>query len=259
MRTSLENELSELEVHLPQLVEHRATDAFVNDLYEAAYYWCKLGRWVVENNTKVNYPERAGGERELLNKLKSILAGKPMEAQAKYSPLLSAGEEILRIVGAVEPPKDGHLDFLKIVRECFQFMLVDFDFRVAEEQPTQLRFSSGKVYLELACSSDPWMSCQFGPEPYEQEHFWIDDLLYMHGDQRYRTLQEKLAMSTETDIREWFRFVADAFKQYGRDVLSNQPGVFERLRQAQGQRDAEYAAAMNALHEFPQFPGQPPK
>lgn len=248
MGTSLENELSELEAYLPQLEEHRASDAFVNDLYEAAYYWCGLGRWVLQRNTKVNYPERARGERELLSKLKSILAGKPTEAQAKYGPLLRAGEEILQIVGAVEPPKDGHLGFLRIVRECFEFLLVDFDFSVTEEQPTKLRFSSAKVYLELACSCDPWMSCQFGPESSEQEHFWIHDLLYMQGDQRYRTLPEKLAMSTETEVREWFRFIADVFKQYGRDVLSDQPGIFGRLGQAQAQRDAEYAAAMNALH-----------
>jgi hypothetical protein len=196
----------------------------------------------------VNYPERARGERELLNKLKSILAGKPTAAQVKFGPLLSVGEGILQVVGAVEPPKDGHLGFLRIARECFQFLLADFDFLVAEEQPTELKFSSGKVYLELAYSSDPWMSCRFGPESSRQGHFWIHDLLYMQGDQRYRTLPEKIAMSSETEVREWFRFIADVFKQYGREVLGDQPGIFDRLGQAQAQRDAEYAATMSALH-----------
>lgn len=196
----------------------------------------------------MNYPERVRGERKLLSKLESILREKPAETQAHYGPLLSTGGEVLQIVGSIQRPKDGHLGFLRIVRECFQFLLADFAFSVTEEEPTRLRFSSGKVYLELACCCDPWMSCQFGPEPSEQEHFWIHDLLYLQGDQRYRTLPEKLTMSTEAEIRDLFLFIADVFKQYGRDVLSNQPGVFDRLVRAQAQRDAEYVAAMNALH-----------
>jgi hypothetical protein len=245
MTGSLKQEVSELESHLHELESLRSSDAFVNDLYEAVYYWCELGRWVLENNTKVNYPERARGERELLTKLESLLRGKPAEAQLEYGSLLSTGGEILRMVEGVQPPKDGHLGFLRIVRECFQFLQTDFCFSVSEEQPTSLQFSSGAVYLKLEYSRDPWMSCLFGPESVERKHFSIQDLLFLHGDQRYRTIPEKLTMNTESEVEDWFRFVSGVFREYGRDVLSNQPGIFDRLTQAQTQRDAEFVAFMN--------------
>lgn len=248
MNTSLENAVSELEAHLPQLEKQRTSDAFVNDLYEAASYWCQLGRWVLQKNTKVNYPERVRGERELLTKLELLLRAKPAEAQVKFGPLLSTGGEILQIVEGVHPPKDGHLGFLRTVRECFQFLQTDFGFSVANEQPTSLEFSSGAVYLELECALNPWMSCQFGPESAERKHFSIQDLLFLYGDQQYRTLPEKLAMNTEGKVEDWFRFVAGLFRQYGGEVLRNEPGIFDRLAQAQTQRDEEFVAAMNEQH-----------
>ncbi len=107
MNVPLQKAVSELESHLPELERQRASDTFANDLYEAAYYWCELGRWVLENNTKVNYPERVRGERELLAKLQEILGNKSPEEQLRYGPLLNVGSEILRMVGAVQPPRDG--------------------------------------------------------------------------------------------------------------------------------------------------------
>jgi hypothetical protein len=245
MTTSLEQEVSKLESHLQELESLRSSDVFVNDLYEAVYYWCDLGRWALESNTKVNYPERARGERELLIKLESLLRGRPAEAQLKYGSLLSTGGEILRMLEGVQPPKDGHLGFLRIVRECFQFLQTDLGYSVSKEQPTSLELSSGAVYLELEYSRDPWMSCLFGPESAEKKHFSIQDLLFLHGDQRYRTMPEKLTMNTEGEVEDWFRFVASIFREYGGEVLNNQPGIFECLTQAQTQRDAEFVAFMN--------------
>lgn len=51
MNTSLENTVSKLESQLPQMEMQRASDAFVNDLYEAIHYWCKLGRSALRGNT----------------------------------------------------------------------------------------------------------------------------------------------------------------------------------------------------------------
>ena len=46
-------------------------------------------------------------------------------------------------------------------------------------------------------------------------------------------------------MKDWFRFVAGIFRQYGSEALSNQPGIFDSLAQAQTQRDAEFVAFMN--------------
>jgi hypothetical protein len=166
MNEPLQKTVNELESHLPELVRQRASDAFANDLYEAAYYWCELGRWVLENNTKVNYPERVRGERELLAKLQGGLQNKSAEEQLRYGRLLNTGGEILRIVGAVKPPRDGHLGFLRIVRGCFQFLQLDYGFSIADEQPMsslrafdspQAQFTSSLNTLEtrgrLVCSA----------------------------------------------------------------------------------------------------------
>jgi hypothetical protein len=248
MNESLQKAVIELERQLPELERQRTSDTFANDLYEAAYYWCELGRWVLENNTKVNYPERVRGERELLAKLHEILRNKSVEGQVKYGPLLNTGGEILRIVGGVQPPSDGHLGFLRIIRGYFRFLQTDYSFSITDEQPTSIRFSSGAVYVKLEHSRDPWLSCLFGPESTEREHFSIRDLLFLNRDERYRTMPEKLAVNTESEVESWFKFIADVFRQYGHGVLRNEPGVFERLAKAQAERDEEYRLEMEKLH-----------
>lgn len=191
------------------------------------------------------------GERELLAKLQEILRSKSAEAQLKYAPLLNTGGEILRIVEGVQPPSDGHLGFLRIVRECFRFLQTDYDFSIADEQPTSIRFSSGAVYVKLEHSRDPWLSCLFGPELPKKKHFSMYDLLFLNRDERYRTLPEKLAMNSESEVETWFKFLADLFRQYGHEVLSNEPGVFERLAKAQAERDEEYKQEMERLGGWP--------
>ncbi len=248
MNIQLKKVVSELESHLLELERRRASDTFANDLYEAAYYWCELGRWVLEDNTKVNYPERVRGEHKLLAKLQGILRSKSAEEQMKYGPLLNAGRETLGIVGAVQPPRDGHLGFLKVVRQCFRFLQKDYGFSIADEQPTSIRFSSGEIYVKLEHSRDPWSSCLFGPESAETKHFSISDLLFLNRDQRYRRLPEKLALTTESEVEAWFKFLADVFRQYGRAVLRNEPGAFDRLAKAQAERDEEYRQEMERLH-----------
>ena len=67
----------------------------------------------------------------------------------EYGPQLNTGGEILEIVGAVQPPSDGHLGFLRVIRQYFRFLQTDYGFAITDEQPTSMRFSSGAVYVEL--------------------------------------------------------------------------------------------------------------
>jgi hypothetical protein len=254
MTESLLKKMSELESRLPELEQLRSSDPFANDLYEAAAYWCGLGRWVLEKNTKVNHPERVRGELELLTKLRQGLQNKPAEDQRCYAPILETAHAILRTVQAVQPPRDGHLGVLRVIREHFQFLQTDYDFSIIDTQPTGLRFSSGAVYLRLEHAKDHTLSCVFGPETEPRESFWIDDLLFMNGDTRYRNLPQELRLDTEEEVENWFAFLADVFKQYGHPVLSDEPGIFTRLAQAQAERDAEYVRDMNR-----KFGGWPPR
>ncbi|HMK28260.1 MAG TPA: hypothetical protein VK473_01155 [Terriglobales bacterium] len=249
MNEALLKAVTELESHLPELERQRLLDPFANDLYEAAYYWCELGHWVLEDNRRVNYPERVRGETDLLIKLRSILEGKSADEQKSYLPLLNTGGEILSHVGRVRLPEDGYLGFLRIIRECFGFLQTEYGFSITDEQPTQLRFSSGAVYVKLEHSRDPWLSCLFGPESSEPNRFSIYDLLFLSRDGRYRTLPERLTLTTANETDRWFKFVAEMFEQYGQAVLRNEPGIFERLAKAQSERDEEYRREMDKRHQ----------
>jgi hypothetical protein len=245
MKTMLQALVTELESCLPSLEANRWTIPIANDCYEAACYWCDLGRWVLESNTRVNYPERARAERMLLAEIQAILVSKPIDEQKVYAPVLKAGGELIEIVGSVQPPVDGHLGFLRIVRELFSFLRTDLHFKEMATEPTSIRFSSGVVYIEMnGPAHAPWFSCSFGVECQKPHDFQIQDLLYLNRDERYKTLPERLDMNTEAAIEEWFEFLAGIFKQYGSPVFENRPGVFEALAAAQAERDAAYVREM---------------
>jgi hypothetical protein len=146
-------------------------------------------------------------------------------------------------VETVRPPKDGHFGFLRSVRDQFVFLEIDFGFSEVNHQSTSIRFSSGSVYMELNHDFQPWSSCEFGPEASEA-HFWIQDLLYLNQDERYKTLPERLELDTEAETESWITFMADIFKRYGSPVLSNRPGIFEELTKAQAARDAAFVREM---------------
>ena len=152
---------------------------------------------------------------------------------------------MLKQLEMITLPHEGHLGVLEAIRKLFKFLGVEYGFKIADEQPTGIRFSSGTVFLMLEYSRSPALSCSFGPDLTDGKEFGVDDLLFMYGDCRYRELPKSLTLASEADVWSWFQFIADVFKQYGREVLSNQPGIFDRLAHARAQRDAQFVAAMN--------------
>lgn len=241
----LSERLRLLETFLPFLQQQRTSSAFANDVYEAVDDWCHFARRAVENDTRVNYPLRARSEFGLLEKLREILRGRSSEEQQRYGPLFEAAQEMIEQLETVPLPPNGHMGALKAIREHFGFLRTEYSFEITDERPTGIRFSSGAVFLKLEYSKTPSLSCSFGPESKDGKEFGIDDLLFMYRDHRYRELPQSLVLDTEADVDRWFHFIADVFQQYGREVLNDRPGIFDRLAQAQAQRDAEFVAAMN--------------
>jgi hypothetical protein len=60
----------------------------------------------------------------------------------------------------------------------------------------------------------------------------------------------KTAHAVTVHADEWFQFISAALRGYGDDLLRDIPGVFDRLAQAQSERDAEYVTRMNTEHGF---------
>jgi len=242
---SLSQDLDEIEKSLPELERQRSRDdAFANDVYEAASYWVHLARRVLEGDTAVNFPARVAEETRSLSQLVGILKSRSEEEPSRYAMLFERAKELLAIVASVTPRPEGHLGFVKIVRSLFQFVEL-YGFEVVDWQPTALRYSSAGVHLTLEWSPAPSISCCFGPEGKPPRDFWIDDLLYINGDRRYRSIPQRLDLGSSKNIEEWFSFVADVLKQYGTGVLRNESGIFARLERAQHDRDAEYTAEMD--------------
>jgi hypothetical protein len=71
-------------------------------------------------------------------------------------------------------------------------------------------------------------------------------LLYLHGDERFRLVPQAIHLNNERDVDDWFELVSEVLHQYGDELLRDKPGAFERLANAQPQRDANYVARMNA-------------
>jgi hypothetical protein len=240
---TVSEKLTPLESALSELKAARNSGPIQNDLYEAIDYWCSLGRRAVAADTRVNYPARVAGELLLLEKLRGLVSTRPEIERARHSSLLDRAEELLHEVGRVSLPPDGHLGVLKVIRRDFDFLFHEYGFNVVDEQPTEMRLASGAVVIELGWATQSSLS--FSLSRAERGDFWIEDLLYLYGDQRYRSVPQDIQLNTELEVDEWFRFIASALRQYGDELLRDNPGAFDRLAEAQKQRDAEYVTMMN--------------
>ena len=243
MTESLQQLAAELKSHLPDIAQR--SDGFARDVYESFEYWCFLARSASERDTQINYPVRAEGQLRWLAKLERALDSRSPEEQRFYHPLLLKSADLLRLVARMEVPEEGHQGFLRIVRRDFGFLQTEYGFGVSREEPTVLELSSGTVFVHLEYAGKSYLSCQFGPEPETGHFFCIRDILFLYDD-GYQSVPEDIVLTSKTDVELWFKFVADVFRRHGHAILSNQAGIFDRLRDAQIKRDAEYIAARDA-------------
>jgi len=245
---TLAENVKKLSDFLARIEPRRYSSPFVNDIYEAAWYWRDLGQWVLEKNTKVNYPARASEEQLLLNRLKDMSGGQPHEEKQDYDSIFEIGNEILGAVAATLPSKDGHMGILRIIRTNFAFLETECGFVVVDQQPLGMKYSSGSVWIDLEYAERTNQCCTFGPEPRDGGIFWPEDLLFMCGDPRYREVQKERVLENTSDLETWFKVLAGIWRTSGRDVLASRPGIFDQLADAQKQRAAELASAMDAQY-----------
>ena len=243
---SVHANVRELETMLSDLKAQRQSTALANDMYEAAEDWRIAGNYILNGDIRVDYQAHAFSERCLVNALQASLLTKAAEEQTRYARLLRLGAEMVQALQATPSPKDGHLGVLRILREQFRFLEQDYGFYVTKEKPTGLRYSSGQVFLELEYASTSYLSCAFGSESRLQRCFWIEDLLYINQDKRYKSIPCALSLNTADEVEPWFRFVAEIFQEHGKQVLLNELGVFDRLAAAQCERDREIEREMSS-------------
>ncbi len=246
MDTTLAENLAFLESSVLDLKAERNVGPLQNDVYEAIDDLRHLGQRAAVRDTRVNYPLRAKTELVLFQKLRHIVSARAKNDRLRYLPLLDRAEELVRQISQIPIPVDGHLGVLKVIRNRFGFLFDQYEFTVTDEQPSSMRLTNGAVIVELGCATQSSLSFSLSHD--DLGHFWIEDLLYLHGDRRYESVPHFMHLNTETDVDDWFQFISDVLRRYGDDLLRDTPGAFDRLAQAQSQRDAEYAARMNAKH-----------
>ncbi len=245
MTRSLEELVSRLEQFLPALREGREADVFANDLFEAVDDLVHLGRFVIAGDTRVNYPARVRQEQNVWERL-DLLKRTRMADVRGYEPIFDLAGQILLIAGTIETPPDGHLGFLKVVREHFAFLQSEFGLAIVREEPIRIRYASNAVYVELAWAKDVSSSCSFGCEANPDAMFWIDDLLFLYGDRRFQPLPEELELDSESVVERWIALLAGIFHEYGHAFLRAQPGICEELKAAQEARDRKYSEEMES-------------
>jgi hypothetical protein len=244
---TLKENLALLESLLPQLKSERNDGPLENDLCEAIDDWCHLGRRAVENDTRVNYPARAGGERMLLKKLREFYSGKRAQDLAQHLPLLDTAEEMIQQIASISTPLGGHLEVLRAIGEHFAFLQDEYGFRITGEEPTGVKMSSGAVSVDVHWATQSFLS--FSISDQDGNSFWIEDFLYLYRDDRYRTVPQALELATENDVNSWFQWLSEILRNYGNDALANRPGTFDQLAKAQLERDAEFVAMMEERNQ----------
>jgi len=243
---TLDENLEVLESRLPELKDRRNAGPLENDIYEAIADSCQLGRRAFENDTRVNFPARAHSENMQFSKLHEFWVAKNQQALERYRPLLNTMHEMIQQIAETPLAPNGHLGVLKTIRKHFGWLVEQFGFAIADEQPTGVILTAGRVSLELEWATQSSLS--FALTRDEANHFWLEDLLFLHGDSRYKSVPMSLDLKTEEDVESWFSFVADALRKYGQDLLTDQADAWRRLAEAQSKRDAEYKSFMDAKY-----------
>ena len=111
-----------------------------------------------------------------------------------------------------------------------------------------MRLACGAVVVELGCATQSSLSFSF--RRHNLGDFWVEDLLYLHRDERYQSVPQAIHLNTEAAVDEWFQFISAVLRGLGDALLRDIPGAFERLAQAQSERDAECMRKMNTEHGF---------
>lgn len=243
---TLADNLAVLEASVSELKADRNQGPLHNDIYEAIDDLCHLGRRAVASDTRVDYPARVESDFVLFRKLHDIVSARPAKDRERYLPLLNCAENLLRQIAQVPIPADGHLGVLRAIRSHFDFLFADYGFTCAQQTPTSMHLVCGAVAIELGWATQSSLSFSLTRDG--SGDFWIEDLLYLHRNQRCQSVPQAIQLNSEADVDAWFQFLSESLRQYGDEQLRDVPGAFKRLAEAQAQRDAEYAAMMDAKH-----------
>jgi len=241
---TLADNLAVLESIASELKAERNNGPLENDVYEEVDDICGLLRRAVAGDTRVNYPARAESEMIFLQRLRVIVSARTEKDRERYLPVLDRAEAVVRQIAVMPIPPDGHLGVLRLIRGHFDFLLDQYGFTVADEQPTGMHLTRGDVVIEVGWATQSSLS--FSIRRGDLGDFWVDDLLYLHRDERYESVPQAINLNAEADIDVWFQFLSGVLRQYGEKLLRDTPGAFDRLAGAQSERDAEYAARKNA-------------
>jgi len=230
-----------------QLSPFGRADGLANDMVEAIEYWCFLAQSAVDLDKRLNYPRLAQNESLWMTELEAARARKQSPQDKEYREVLQIGARLFELLKAVPLPPNGYLGVLRIIREHFGFLERDYGFKVVDEQPIKIVFHSDSVFVHAGYAKTASSSFSLGLIR-DQHSFWIEDLLYLHGDERYRTIPYYIELKTEDDVETWFGFIAEILRTYGDKLLRGDNDAFLQLAAAQQKRDEEYGREMDRLH-----------
>jgi len=242
---TIEELVAVLERYVSALRLGRDRDHCANDLFEAADDALSLARHISNDDRWVDYSGRVAQERDTWRTLAVEFHGMCAGDWQMFAEIREIVNDVLALATARAAEPGGYRGFLKVIQENFKFLETEYAFKLVRSQPTRALYSSGDVDVTLKYANDHASSCMFGPTGSSQV-FWLANLLFLFHDSRYDALTPALSLTSERDIQEWFGYAARILRELGNDVLSNCPGIFEKLAHAQAQQDLLFAERIRA-------------
>ncbi len=213
----------------------RNDQPIINDMFEAADDWRNLGNSLLKDNGH-NLSGRVQQEEELVAALQAFY-GKALQQDLDYAAVMDLGGQIIAEGKQRKYDPDGYLGSVKIVRETFAFLQSEFGLVPGQELRSLWNYKLDRVCVSLSLPSEYDWSCRVKRLIDQSTSFDLEDLLFMAGRSVSLALPPGQAIASLVDVQAWFTTVADILRQYGSDVLADRPGAFERLAQAEAERE----------------------
>ena len=224
----------------------RNDSGIVNDVFEAAEDWKGLGRLVLEDKG-YDIAGRLKQEVESLEGLRNFY-GAELDQNPDFARVMELGAQMIAAAKQYEPPRDGYLGAVRIIRQTFAFLQTEFGLVPGQAHGMSWNYASDRVCVHLSLPNRISSWCQLKRPNDPSYGYELEDLLFMGGRSVSLALPPGQMIASEADVQAWFTTVADILRQYGSDVLADRPGAFERLAQAAAKRERRYVEECERLY-----------
>jgi hypothetical protein len=203
-------------------------------------------------STQFDYPKVAGEYLRDLNQIEAELHSASISNADRqdYAEYLAEFQQLLRSLGSLPVPLEGHLGFRKHSLQSFQFLIDEYGFEVAETSPITVRFTTDAMFVRLSYSPDcPMDTVLVGRRRIDEplSGFILDDFAYVAG-LGVQFDYGRFDLRTSAGIVELLQTAADLVLRHGKSVLKGDQEAFREFQAMADERERSYVEMMERQH-----------